>query len=134
MSWIANDGWGGIEEGIERSPVHEIDADEAGEGERAFDGFGGLLSEPQDEEGDEGDGDLNAHGVLGGPEEVADFEGLLDPAEEQLDLPAALVDLGDLLGGGVEIVGEDARSWPKSGSFEAGGKGGSSRFAKSSRC
>ena len=40
---------------------------------------------------------------------MADFQRLLDPAEEQLDLPAALVELGDLLGGGVEVVGEDAQ-------------------------
>lgn len=40
---------------------------------------------PQGEEeqkGDEGDGDLNAHGVFRRAEEVLDLEGLLDPAEE----------------------------------------------------
>ena len=53
--------------------------------------------------------ELRHNGVLGGSEEVADLEGLLDPAEEQFDLPASLVEVGDLVGRGVEIVGEDAQ-------------------------
>ena len=103
------DGLGRSEQGVEGSSMHEIRADEAGEGERAVDDLGGVLSEAQDEEGDEGYGDLDAHGVLGSAEEVTDFEGLLDPAEEQFDLPAALVEVGNFLGGGVEIVGQDAQ-------------------------
>src|SRR5215208_7283622 len=79
LSGISDDGWRGIEEGIERSSVHEVGSDEAGEGEWAFDSFGGGVSEAQQQEGDEGDGDLDAHGIFGSPEEVADLEGLLDP-------------------------------------------------------
>ena len=52
---------------------------------------------------------MDADGVLGGAEELGDFEGLFDPSEEQLDVPAALVEIGDVLGGGVEIVAEDAQ-------------------------
>src|SRR5688572_12305449 len=101
LSCIADDDWRMVEEGIERSLVHEVGADQAGEGERACDRFGGGLGEAQDKEGDESDGDLNAHGVLGDPEEMPDLQGLLDPAEEQLDLPATPVERGDLIGRGV---------------------------------
>ena len=55
------------------------------------------LGETQQQKGDQRDGDLDAHSVLRGAEKAADLEGLLDPAEEQLDRPAALVEIGDLL-------------------------------------
>ena len=67
------------------------------------------LNEPEQQEGDERDGDLDAHGVLRGAEEVPHLEGLLDPAEEQFDGPTSLIEIGDLLGGGVEIVAQDAQ-------------------------
>ena len=51
--------------------MHEIGADEAGEGERAAGEVLCGLSQAQQQEGDEGDGDLDAHGILGGAEEVA---------------------------------------------------------------
>jgi len=66
----------------------------------------GGLSEAQQQEGYEGDGDLDAHGVLGGAEKAGDLQRLFDPAEEQLDRPAALVEIGDLLRAGVEVVGQ----------------------------
>ena len=89
--------------------MHKIGAHEPGEGERALDAVLGRLGEAQEQKGDEGNSDLDVHGILGGAEEAGDLEGLLDPAEEQLDGPAALVELGDLLGASVEIVGEDAQ-------------------------
>src|SRR6476661_9052292 len=67
------------------------------------------MGDAQQQISDQGDDDLNAHGVLGGTEEAGDPEGLLDPAEEQLDGPAALVEPGDVLGGGVEVVAEEAQ-------------------------
>jgi hypothetical protein len=107
---VISDDWGRlVEESIDGSPVHEVGAHETSEGERAFDGCCGVLSQPQQQEGDEGDSHLDTHGILGGAEEVADLEGLLDPAEEQLDLPAAPVEVSDLLGRGMEIVGEDTQ-------------------------
>jgi hypothetical protein len=45
----------------------------------------------QDIDGD-GDPDLGLDGVLGGSEEALDAQVLLDPFEEQLDLPAAFVE------------------------------------------
>src|SRR5437016_2540434 len=93
---------------IKRPPMHEVGADEPGEGERAFDDVLSRLSQSQQQEGDQRDGDLDADGVLGGAEEARDLEGLLDPAEEQLDGPAALVEVSNLFCGRVEIVAQDA--------------------------
>ena len=45
---------------------------------------------------------------------MTDFEGVLDPAEEQFDLPATLVKFGDLVGRSIEIVGDDAQILPVS--------------------
>ena len=101
--------WWGAGEVVDASAVHEVGADQSGEGERAVDGSLSGLGQAQQQEGDEGDGDLDAHGVLTGAEEVADLQGLLDPAEEQLDSPAPPVERGDLVGGGVEVVAEDAQ-------------------------
>jgi hypothetical protein len=47
-----------------------------------------IRYQPQQQERDQRDGDLNAHRILGGPDEALDLQALLDPAEEQLDLPA----------------------------------------------
>jgi hypothetical protein len=53
--------------------------------------------------GDEGDPDLTEDGIGGIAEEALDLEVLLDPFEEQLDLPSTAVDLGD--GGRGERLG-----------------------------
>src|SRR5713226_3601020 len=98
-----------LKQGSDISLMHEVDADEAGEGERAGYGLLGGLGQSQDQEGDEGDGDLNTNGILGSSEEACDLEGLLDPAKEQLDCPALFVEVGDFLSGGGEIVGDDAQ-------------------------
>jgi hypothetical protein len=39
--------------------------------------FVSLVREAQQQEGDEGDRNLDPDGVLGGPDEVVDFQGLL---------------------------------------------------------
>ena len=51
--------------------------------------------------------DLQADGVFGSAEEDADFQMLLDPSEQQLDLPTLSIKSGDFGGGVFEIVGED---------------------------
>jgi hypothetical protein len=48
------------------SAMHEVCAHGACDGERAVDGFLIGLGHAQEQECDEGDGDLDAHGVLGG--------------------------------------------------------------------
>src|SRR5215469_15431063 len=98
-----------VEQAVELPAVHEVGADQPGEGERAGDCFLGCLSEAKEQESDQGDGDLDADGILGGAEEAGDAEHLLDPSEEKLDGPATLVESGDLRGGSVEIVAEDAQ-------------------------
>src|SRR6202795_132882 len=90
------------------SSVHQIGAHESSEFEEAVLCFGNVLQLAEQQECDERDGDLNAHGVFGASEEFGDFQGLLHHAEEELDLPAALVEVGNLLSGGVEVVAENA--------------------------
>src|SRR6266853_5330088 len=103
-------GWGfGFQEAVETSAVYQIGADKTGEGEWAGDGFLCGLSQLQQQEGDQGDGDLDADGVFAGAEEAGDFEGLLDPAKEQLDRPAPFVEIGDLLRRGIQVVAQDAQ-------------------------
>ncbi len=86
-----------VEQAIESSAVHQVGTGQAGEGERAFDGVLCELSQPEQQKGDQCDGDLDAHSIFGGAEKAPDLEGLLDPAEEQLDGPTPLVEIGDLL-------------------------------------
>ena len=91
--------------------MHEIICDQAGECKEALDAVLYSVSGAQEQECDQCDGDLDAHGVLGCAEEVPDFEGVLDPAEEQFDLPATFVKFGDLVGWSIEIVGDDAQDF-----------------------
>src|SRR6185437_11036059 len=68
-----------------------------------------LVQHSQQQEGDQRDGDLNANGVFGTADKMGDFQGLLHHTEEQFDLPASLIEVGDFLGGGVQIVGQNAQ-------------------------
>jgi hypothetical protein len=90
-----------IEQAVETSAVHEVDAHQPGEGERALDQALSRLCQTQQQKGDQRDGDLDADGVLGGAEEAGDLQGLLDPAEEQLDGPTAAIEIGDFLSAGI---------------------------------
>src|SRR5579872_7056708 len=91
--------------------MHEVRANEPGESERTVDKFVCSLSHPEEEEGNQGGCDLDSDGVVGCAEEVGDFERLLDPAEEKLDFPTALIEIGDLLCRGVEIVCDQAQDF-----------------------
>ena len=51
---------------------------------------GGLMQNAQQQEGDQRNIDLGAHGVFAAAEKAADLEVLLEPLEQQLDLPARL--------------------------------------------
>jgi hypothetical protein len=96
-----------------RGPVDEIDGpslesaspDEVGKAVKGQIGSA-ASGDAQEQEGDHGGEDLKADGVLGTAEKALDVEMLLDPAEEQLDLPAFAVEGGDLEGGAVEVVGQ----------------------------
>ena len=58
---------------------------------------------------------MDAHRILAGAAETGDLEGLPDPAEEQLDRPAPPVEIGDFLGRGVPVVGQDAQHLARAG-------------------
>src|SRR6266403_5760045 len=58
-------------------------------------------------QGDHGGEDLQSYGVFVEGDELTDVEVLLDPAEQELDLPARLVGGGKLSGAAALIVGED---------------------------
>jgi len=73
----------------------------------------------QQEIDDEGGIDLGQHGVFRVADESLDFQVLLDEAEEDLDLPAFLVDVGDGLGRQLEMVGEKDIA-PAGGGFQVG--------------
>src|ERR1700720_2433885 len=81
LSGVSRWRWFAAEEAVEAPSLHQVGAHEAGEGERAGDGFLCRLRQAQQEEGNERDGDLGAHGVVRGAQEAGYPEGLLDPAE-----------------------------------------------------
>src|SRR5436190_17987544 len=94
--------WG--EQKIDLPAVHEVGADQPGEDDRTLNVFLSGLGQAQQQEGDECDRNLDAYGVLGCADEAGDLEGLLDPAEEQLNGPAPAVEISDLLCTGIEII------------------------------
>src|ERR1700686_2330208 len=102
LLWLG--GWRSLEKFADRAPVHQVGADEPGEGERAFYDLVGVVRQPQQQEGDQRDRDLDANGVFGGSQEVADLQGLFDPAKEQLDRPATLVQIGDFLRACLKVI------------------------------
>ncbi len=60
------------------------------------------------------DPDLGLDGVLGGAEESLDAQVLLDPFEEQLDLPAAFVELYNGQRRQGDVVGQEGKGFPVS--------------------
>jgi len=53
------------------------------ESKRTFHDGVGVVSQAQQQEGDQGNRDLNTDGIFGGSEEVGDLQGLLDPSKER---------------------------------------------------
>src|SRR4030088_1937534 len=51
LLWLG--GWRSLEKFADRAPVHQVGADEPGEGERAFYDLVGVVSQPQQQEGDQ---------------------------------------------------------------------------------
>jgi hypothetical protein len=76
-------GWSG--QLVEFASMREIGANEPCESEWTFDGCLGRLGQAQQQIGDQGDGDLDVHGILVASREVANFQGLFDRSEEQFD-------------------------------------------------
>ena len=82
------------------------DADDLQDFVQAWFEIPGLLQNCDEQIGAHGSPDLNAHGVGRIADKMMDAEVLFDPAEEQFDLPAGAIQLGDLEGRGGEQIGE----------------------------
>src|SRR5436190_23215227 len=80
----------------ERAKEAEFEAGEEQRGAVPEGAGGGLMQDAQQQKGDQRDIDLDAHGVLAAAEKAADLEVLLEPFEQQLDVPALFVELGDV--------------------------------------
>ncbi len=68
-------------------PVHQMDPDQPDEVEWPRHRLLARVSQAQQQKDGQGDEDLTSHGILGGADELADRQRLLDPTEEQLDIP-----------------------------------------------
>ena len=68
---------------------------------------GGGMQQAQQHEGDQRGIDLGPDGVLAAPEKAADFEVLLEPFEQELDLPTLFIERGNLLGRPLGVIGQD---------------------------
>jgi len=66
-----------------------------------------FLDDRREDVNRDGNPDLCLHGVFGGPIECLDSEVLLDPAKEQLDLPAEVVKQSDGQSGQSEVVRQE---------------------------
>jgi hypothetical protein len=93
---VAGGGWalGGGVRGLRRSSGRNRLTLGEQQGGAGLDGAGGtLVEDAQEHEGDQGDVDLYAHGIFAASQKATDLEVLLEPFEQQLDLPALLVEL-----------------------------------------
>src|SRR5690348_16486580 len=91
-----------------RSRREEEVGDEFGKPERQGGDTMGARCNAQQQIGDHGGEDLQPDGIVVFADELADVEMLLDPAEQKLDLPATLVESGDLDGTALKVVGEES--------------------------
>lgn len=64
----------------------------------------------EDQECNQGRGDLSSYSVFGWAGEPGDFEGLLDQAEEQLDGPAEVVEFGEFRGRAGQVIGDEPQA------------------------
>jgi len=91
----------------ERAAREQELGDQFGEAENGnFDPVGARC-DAQKKIGDHRGNDLQSNGVFVGAQELADVEMLFDPAEQQFNLPAALVKDRDFDGGSLAIVGDE---------------------------
>src|SRR6202035_1994201 len=78
-----------------------------------------LLDDGDEDVERDGDPDLGLHGIFGCAEEAFDPQVLLDPFEEQFDLPAAFVERGDGGRRQPELIGEEYQLLSRFGVPEA---------------
>ena len=92
---------------VEGGHQRDFEAGDEGFGASLVHGSGGLAEQAEQQIGDQGGVNLGFDGVFGSPEEAFDLEVLLDPFEQQFDLPALLVECCDLAGRAVVIIGDE---------------------------
>src|SRR5260370_12898623 len=94
---------------VERAEQTDLELGEQQGGGGLETAGGGVMQDAQQHKGDQRDVDLDAHGVFTAAEEAADFEVLLEPFEQQLDGPTLLIELSDLPGRPIEIIGQEIK-------------------------
>src|SRR5260221_13751248 len=118
----------------DRLPHEETVADELGEADWQDGDAVQAGGDAQQYEGDHGGQDLQADGVFGSADEAPEVEMLLDPAEQQLDLPARLVEAGDGDGGALLIVGQQVQRLAIGMAAPGGAAARGRRPARGRRC
>ena len=91
---------------IERDFLEDVDAQNLQYSAQTFVNSMNLIETGYHEVNTDSDPDLGAYGVLRGAEEGFDAQVLLDPFEEQVDLPTAFVYGCDSKGRQFEVIGE----------------------------
>src|SRR4051794_3984000 len=81
--------------------------DEPGEAYCPHDDAVFACGDAQQQIGDHGGKDLQVDGILGAAKKLAKLQMLLDPTEQQFDLPAGLVKPGDFDGRPFQVVGDE---------------------------
>src|SRR5262249_6560979 len=66
----------------------------------------------QQQIGDHGGDQLKTNGILRASEEFAEPQMLLNPSEQQLDLPSGLVEVGNRDSGTCKVVGDEGENLP----------------------
>src|SRR3954451_15799776 len=94
-------GGGGIDLGrsvdiCDRLSYEQRGGDQAGEADGRHEDAALASGDAQQQIGNHGCKDLQSDGVFGAAEELAKLQMLLDPAEQQFDLPARFVKSGDV--------------------------------------
>src|SRR5712671_5178441 len=102
-AWV--DGWW-LFNGADLAAVEQALSDEVGKSEDWNRDAVGALGDPQQRIGDHCGEELQPDCIIIVSEELADLEVLLDPAEQEFDLPAAFVERGDGDGGALHVVGQ----------------------------
>ena len=95
------------QQGCNRAEVEHVALGDGSEALQRCIAAARLLQQLQRGKRDERSDDLEPNGVRSAPQEPLEFEVLLDPFEKQFDLPAALVERGDLNGFGLQIIGQE---------------------------
>src|SRR2546430_13131753 len=100
------DGWRFVELGdgsaFEQAGAHEVCKAQCQQVRAAI-----ACGDAQQQISNHGGKDLQTNGVFGTAKESADFEMLLDPPKQQLDLPAFAIERGDTAGRALQIVAQD---------------------------